>query len=126
MVFASPHRRSTTCSNSRHARVKCHHTTASWKKRGQKTIDQDRVREIQTALIREHYLDGEPSGLWDQKTKAAIMRYQADQGWQTKRLPDARALIKLGLGPSHETAIAVGVPTGESSAGLNTNGLPQE
>ena len=29
-------------------------------------------------------------------------RYQADQGWQVKTIPDSRALIKLGLGPSHD------------------------
>jgi peptidoglycan hydrolase-like protein with peptidoglycan-binding domain len=72
------------------------------KKRGQQAIDSDRAREIQTALIREHYMDGEPSGSWDEATQAAMQRYQADQGWQAKTTPDARALIKLGLGPSHE------------------------
>ena len=29
-------------------------------------------------------------------------RYQADNGWQSKLVPDSRALIKLGLGPDHE------------------------
>ncbi len=72
------------------------------KKRGQQVIDSERAREIQTALIREHYMDGEPSGSWDGATQAAMQRYQADQGWQSKTTPDARALIKLGLGPSHD------------------------
>ena len=58
--------------------------------------------EIQTALIREHYMQGEPSGTWDSATQAAMQRYQADQGWQSKTTPDSRALIKLGLGPSHD------------------------
>jgi hypothetical protein len=72
------------------------------KKRGQQAIDSERSREIQTALIREHYMDGEPSGSWDSSTQAAMQRYQADQGWQSKTTPDARALIKLGLGPSQD------------------------
>jgi len=72
------------------------------KKRGQQAIDSERAQEIQTALIREHYMDGEPSGSWDSATQAAMQRYQADQGWQSKTTPDARALIKLGLGPSHD------------------------
>jgi hypothetical protein len=71
-------------------------------KRGQKAIDGERARQIQEALIREHYLEGEPSGNWDSATQAAMQRYQADQGWQTKTIPDSRALIKLGLGPSPE------------------------
>ena len=47
-------------------------------------------------------MEGEPSGKWDDATQAALRRYQADQGWQSKSVPDSRALIKLGLGPSHD------------------------
>ncbi len=72
------------------------------KKHGQQAIDPTRTRQIQEALIREHYMDGEPSGSWDEATQAAMQRYQADQGWQSKTTPDSRALIKLGLGPSHD------------------------
>jgi len=75
---------------------------ASWKRHGQQAIQTDRAREIQEALIREHYLEGQPTGVWDAKTAAAMRRFQADQGWQSKVVPDSRALIKLGLGPSHE------------------------
>jgi len=72
------------------------------KKHGQQKIDSARAREIQEALIREHYLDGEASGDWDASTQKAMERFQADQGWQTVVVPDSRALIKLGLGPDHE------------------------
>lgn len=71
------------------------------KPKGQRGIDPDRTREIQSALIRENYLTGEPSGQWDSETQSAMQRYQADHGWQTKLTPDSRALIKLGLGPNH-------------------------
>jgi Putative peptidoglycan binding domain len=71
-------------------------------KRGQQAIDSERARQIQNALIREHYMDGQPSGAWDDATQAAMRRYQADQGWQSKTVPDSRALIKLGLGPSKD------------------------
>lgn len=74
----------------------------SSRKRGQQAIDRDRARSIQEALIREHYLQGAPSGTWDATTQAAMQRYQADQGWQSKTTPDSRALIKLGLGPSND------------------------
>src|ERR1700686_5340776 len=72
------------------------------RKRGQQAIDSGRAREIQMALIREHYMQGQPSGMWDSTTQAAMQRYQADQGWQSKTTPDSRALIKLGLGPNHD------------------------
>jgi hypothetical protein len=74
---------------------------AGWR-RGQQKIDAQRTREIQAALIREHYMGGEPSGVWDQTSQHAMERYQADNGWQSKTVPDSRALIKLGLGPDHE------------------------
>jgi peptidoglycan hydrolase-like protein with peptidoglycan-binding domain len=74
----------------------------SRKPRGQQAISDNRAREIQEALIREHYLQGEPSGAFDARTKAALMKYQHDNGWQTRVVPDSRALIKLGLGPSHD------------------------
>jgi len=73
--------------------------------RGQQTIDSTRATEIQQALIREHYLTGEPSGEWDSATVAAMQKYQSDQGWQTKLMPDSRALKKLGLGPDYSNAI---------------------
>ncbi len=70
--------------------------------RGQQKIDSERAQAIQAALIREHYLTGEPSGTWNQASEEAMRRYQSDHGWQTKEVPDSRALISLGLGPSHD------------------------
>ena len=52
-------------------------TSAKATSHGQHGIDPARTREIQDALS----------------------RYQEANGWQTKSLPDSRALIKLGLGP---------------------------
>ena len=75
------------------------------RKRGQQSIDSQRATQIQQALIREHYMSGEPSGSWDAPSVAAMQRYQSDQGWQTKLMPDSRALKKLGLGPDYSTAI---------------------
>jgi hypothetical protein len=69
---------------------------------GQQKIDPQRAEEIQEALIRDHYLSGQPTGKWDQASEDALRRYQADHGWQSKTVPDSRALISLGLGPSHD------------------------
>jgi hypothetical protein len=70
--------------------------------RGQQKIDGERAQAIQEALIREHYLSGEATGTWNQASEEAMRRYQADHGWQSKTVPDSRALIKLGLGPSKD------------------------
>jgi peptidoglycan hydrolase-like protein with peptidoglycan-binding domain len=84
-----------------------HHThkKAAPRLRGQQAIDPARVMEIQQALVREHYLPGPANGKWDESTKAAMQKYQANQGWQTKLMPDSRALKKLGLGPDYSNAI---------------------
>ena len=71
-------------------------------RRGQQKIDNSRTLQIQQALIRQHYMSGEPSGKWDASTEEALRKYQGDNGWQNKTVPDSRALIKLGLGPSHD------------------------
>ena len=96
----------------------------AWKRHGQQKIDAARATEIQQALIREKYLDGQPNGKWDSRTEAAMARYQADNGWQSKVTPDSRALIKLGLGPKHESDLNLdGKPGADAlaSSGSNTS-----
>lgn len=62
-------------------------------------IDADRATQIQTALIAKGYMTGSPTGTWSPETQEALRKLQADNGWQTKFVPDSRAIIKLGLGP---------------------------
>jgi len=88
-------------SASKHTSHKGKKSRTSWR-RGQQKVDPARSREIQEALIRQHYLSGEASGKWDSATEDAMRRFQADNGWQNKTVPDSRALIKLGLGPNHD------------------------
>jgi Putative peptidoglycan binding domain len=105
---------------------KSRRVSASWRSRGQQKIDADRATEIQQALIRERYLSGMPSGVWDDTTEKAMQRYQGDNGWQNKSTPDARALIKLGLGPDRqhllnpESAMTSGAQSERRPAGAAT------
>lgn len=64
----------------------------------------ERATQIQTALIKQGYMRGEPTGTWDAQTVSAMEKLQADNGWQSKITPDSRALIKLGLGPETPAA----------------------
>jgi len=86
---------------------------------GQRAIDDERATQIQAALIRSGYLTGTPSGHWDSETEAAMERLQAENGWQTKLVPDSRAIIKLGLGPSSSSS-------SQSSNGSQRNAFTQE
>jgi len=86
-----------------------------------RAIDDARATEIQTALIKAGYLSGEPSGHWDSSSEAAMQKLQADNGWQTKLIPDSRALIKLGLGNPAATSKE---PTSTAPAAFATNQSP--
>jgi peptidoglycan hydrolase-like protein with peptidoglycan-binding domain len=101
-LAGSAHSRSTSSSHSR----KGHSVArASHKLHGQQAIEPERVTQIQEALIREHYMTGDANGEWDSTTQAAMQKFQADHGWQTKLMPDSRALKTLGLGPDYSGAI---------------------
>jgi hypothetical protein len=92
--------------------------------RGQQKIDSGRALAIQQALIREHYLQGEATGKWNQASEDAMRRYQSEHGWQSKTVPDSRALISLGLGPSNDHLLnpesaAISGPNAPRAASLN-------
>ncbi len=61
-------------------------------------LQPERVQEIQQALIREGYLQGNASGQWDSRTHEAMLHYQTDHGFPATGLPEAKSLMKLGLG----------------------------
>lgn len=62
-------------------------------------ISSDRISEIQLALTKSGYYQGEPTGKWDEPTKAAMRQCQAANGFPATGLPDSKSLMKLGLGP---------------------------
>jgi peptidoglycan hydrolase-like protein with peptidoglycan-binding domain len=98
----------------------------SWKRRGQQTIASGRTTEIQEALIRHGYLGGEPSGVMDGNTKAALVKLQQENGWQTRIVPDSRALIKLGLGPKHDNLINPNTAAYSTAADMNGSGAASQ
>jgi len=59
----------------------------------------DRVTTIQEKLAEVGYLNEQPNGQWDEQTRQAMRRYQEDNGFPTTGLPEAKSLMKLGLGP---------------------------
>jgi hypothetical protein len=130
-VAAEPQKTATTPSTkqpsvSKH--TKAHHRRSkkkkdSWKQHGQQTIQPDRILAIQEALIREKYLNGEPSGEWDVRTQDAMSRYQAAHGWQDKVTPDSRALIKLGLGPKYSEKEMLQIPPKPASDAVATSAV---
>jgi peptidoglycan hydrolase-like protein with peptidoglycan-binding domain len=82
------------------------HSKSASKPAGQRTIDDARATQIQSSLIKSGYLSGTASGHWDSQTESAMQKFQEDNGWQTKLIPDSRAIIKLGLGPAHASGIS--------------------
>lgn len=124
----------TTGSGSHHSQRRSSRKSKTKHVRGQRKIDSERATSIQEALIREHYLSGEPTGVWDAQSEAAMRRYQGDHGWQTKEVPDSRALIKLGLGPNNDhllnpdsamTSTPIAPPTQDPAAPAHASAAPE-
>jgi len=64
----------------------------------QKAPTTDRIQEIQSALAREGYYKGDPSGKWDDETQDAMRRFQEEHDLTGTGKIDATSLQKLGLG----------------------------
>ncbi len=92
-------RNSSAKSSSRKAKGKRRYGRTSRQRLAALHLEPQRVTEIQQALIREGALNGAPTGTWDEATRDAMRRYQTDHGFAATGLPDAKSLMKLGLGP---------------------------
>ena len=88
-------------------------------------LERERIEEIQQALIREGYLASEPTGKWDDATRSAMRRYQDKNGFKATGLPEAKSLMKLGLGshplPTDLDPAIVGQASIQSPAPASTN-----
>lgn len=107
-TFASRTHRAPTSGHSHRSSTRKAKRTKASRIHGQRVIDSNRAAEIQKALVQQKYLSGAPSGQWDAQTQVAMRQYQSDHGWQTKLMPDSRALISLGLGPNPVDAPVAG------------------
>lgn len=65
---------------------------------GQKAPTPDRISEIQSALAREGYYQGDPNGKLDSNTVAALQKFQSANSLDANGKLDAPTLQKLGLG----------------------------
>jgi peptidoglycan hydrolase-like protein with peptidoglycan-binding domain len=64
----------------------------------QKAPTADRISEIQSALSKGGYYQGEANGRWDSSTVAALQKFQSANGIEANGKLDAPTLQKLGLG----------------------------
>lgn len=62
-------------------------------------INPERVKQIQQALFGAGVLHETPNGRWDTATRDAMRQYQQENGFNVTGLPEAKPLLKLGLGP---------------------------
>jgi len=85
-----------TPSQSNSHNKKKHH--AAKRQPSQKAPTADRISEIQSALSRQGYYEGDPSGKMDSRTVAALQKFQSASGVDATGKLDAPTLQKLGLG----------------------------
>ena len=66
----------------------------------QKAPTPARISEIQSALARDGYYQGQPNGKWDSNTVSAMQKFQSGNGLEPSGKLNALSLQKLGLGSS--------------------------
>lgn len=93
-------------------------------------LQPERVKEIQQALAHAGYLHESSTGEWDAATRSAMQQYQRANGFAVTGLPEAKPLMKLGLGP-HPLPPGVEPPAAENpslptdtQAGVLANSSP--
>ena len=90
----------------------------------QKAPTPDRITEIQSALARGGYLEGDPNGKWDSNTVAAMQKFQSSNGLEVNGKLDALSLQKLGLGSDIAGVSAPKPVTPRGSASLSAQPVP--
>ena len=104
----SPSKSSHVSSNSTSRKSTHKHRTVARRTPLQKAPTSDRIAEIQTALARAGYYQGDTTSKWDPDTVAAMQKFQSANGLDSTGKLDALSLQKQGLG----SAIAgVSAPT---------------
>jgi Putative peptidoglycan binding domain len=78
-------------------------------------IPTERVTEIQSALIKFGYLEGPPSGEYNEATVAAMKQFQNDSRLPATGLPSAHALKRLGVSKRSNDGYAIPVTKGSRS-----------
>jgi peptidoglycan hydrolase-like protein with peptidoglycan-binding domain len=87
-------------------------------------LQPQRIEEIQRGLIQAGYLNEEPNGKWDSSTREAMRSFQHAHGFPETGLPEAKSLMKLGLGP-HPLPEELD-PTAQASASPQSLSRPEE
>jgi hypothetical protein len=96
---ASAAHRTALASRKRKGRKAKPRRSTAYTRLAQMQMDPTRVESIQQALIDAGTYHGTPTGRWDSETRDAMARYQTENGFGVTGLPDAKSLMKMGLGP---------------------------
>ena len=99
-LIAAPQSSSSSTATHTTKKKKSSHHHSSRREPFQKAPTASRISEIQTALSRGGYFEGEPNGKWDSNTIAAMQKFQSANGLNSSGKIDATTLQKLGLGSS--------------------------
>jgi peptidoglycan hydrolase-like protein with peptidoglycan-binding domain len=115
----TPHKKSTRRVSSRGRRRESYRARLARQK-----LQPQRIEEIQQGLIQAGYLNEEPTGKWDNSTREAMRAFQHANGFPETGLPEAKSLMKLGLGP-HPLPADLD-PTAQASANQQSLSRPEE
>lgn len=97
----------------------------TWQTRQQQPSP-ERIRDIQDALIKRGYMQGEADGTWGTSTTEALKRFQQDQNITADGKLSSLSIIGLGLGPKRTAAAAVRPPAAPNDAPAGAVAAPTE
>jgi peptidoglycan hydrolase-like protein with peptidoglycan-binding domain len=106
--------------NSTKKKSKKHH---SRREPTQKAPTPERISEIQSALGRGGYYQGEPNGKWDSNTISAMQKFQSESGLESTGKINALSLQKLGLG-SEIAGVSAPKPVAPTPSASPASGAP--
>jgi peptidoglycan hydrolase-like protein with peptidoglycan-binding domain len=98
LVTKSPTTSHTASHSSTSGKKKGSGKSRASRSRGQAAPTTDRIREIQTALIKADAYNGTATGKWDAATVEAMKKFQQSNGLNPSGKLNALSLEKLGLG----------------------------
>lgn len=121
---ARPQAATPSSSTSSTTKKKRSHRRHSHREVGQKAPTPDRVKEIQAALARDGFYQGDPTGKMDSNTVAALQKFQTEHGLDASGKLDAPTLQKMGLGSDIAGVSAPKPATPPSCCGGSPAGNP--
>ena len=98
---------------------RAHYSRASSTSTTMVDLSEPEIREVQHVLIDRGFLRGRVTGVWDERTRVALVAFQRRKGFEASGRIDTRTVTALGLSGR------INVPSGSASQSSSSTSTPQ-